>query len=100
MFTKGTLDYTPVLRTRYGADPVHVKEAAALLLHPPGREIEVPALRLGVEDRQQGGAVQPAARAHRRGLLVDRREAGEQLFHRLLAADLKAGLGKSAAAAD
>jgi acetolactate synthase-1/2/3 large subunit len=26
------LDYTPVLRTRYGADPVHVKEAAALLI--------------------------------------------------------------------
>src|SRR5712675_316992 len=25
------LNYTPVLRTRYGADPVHVKEAAALL---------------------------------------------------------------------
>ena len=26
------LNYTPVLRTRYGADPVHVKEAAALLM--------------------------------------------------------------------
>ena len=26
------LNYTPVLRTRYGADPVHVKEAAALLI--------------------------------------------------------------------
>src|ERR1700721_583329 len=25
------LNYTPVLRTRYGADPVHVKQAAALL---------------------------------------------------------------------
>src|SRR6202171_5780847 len=25
------LNYTPVLRTRYGADPVHVKEAAALV---------------------------------------------------------------------
>src|ERR1019366_5676355 len=25
-------NYTPVLRTRYGADPVHVKEAAALLI--------------------------------------------------------------------
>jgi acetolactate synthase-1/2/3 large subunit len=25
------LDYTPVLRTRYGADPVHIKEAAQLL---------------------------------------------------------------------
>ena len=27
------LDYTPVLRTRYGADPVHVKEAASLLVN-------------------------------------------------------------------
>ena len=27
------LDYTPVLRTRYAADPVHVKEAAALLVN-------------------------------------------------------------------
>ena len=27
------LNYTPVLRTRYGADPVHVKEAAALLIN-------------------------------------------------------------------
>jgi len=26
------LNYTPVLRTRYGADPVHVKQAAALLM--------------------------------------------------------------------
>jgi acetolactate synthase-1/2/3 large subunit len=26
------LNYTPVLRTRYGADPVHVKEAASLLM--------------------------------------------------------------------
>jgi acetolactate synthase-1/2/3 large subunit len=26
------LNYTPVLRTRYGADPVHIKEAAALLI--------------------------------------------------------------------
>ena len=26
------LDYTPVLRTRYGADPVHVRQAAALLI--------------------------------------------------------------------
>jgi thiamine pyrophosphate-dependent acetolactate synthase large subunit-like protein len=26
------LNYTPVLRTRYGADPVHVKEAATLLV--------------------------------------------------------------------
>src|SRR5258708_9967768 len=28
------LNYTPVLRTRYGADPVHLKEAAALLTGP------------------------------------------------------------------
>lgn len=27
------LNYTPVLRTRYGADPVHVREAAALLVN-------------------------------------------------------------------
>jgi thiamine pyrophosphate-dependent acetolactate synthase large subunit-like protein len=27
------LNYTPVLRTRYGADPVHVKEAASLLIN-------------------------------------------------------------------
>ena len=27
------LNYTPVLRTRYGADPVHVKQAAALLVN-------------------------------------------------------------------
>src|SRR5258708_8520251 len=26
------LNYTPVLRTRYGADPVHVREAAALFM--------------------------------------------------------------------
>ncbi|WP_456843439.1 thiamine pyrophosphate-requiring protein [Bradyrhizobium sp. USDA 4486] len=26
------LNYTPVLRTRYGADPAHIKEAAALLI--------------------------------------------------------------------
>src|SRR5260370_39556025 len=26
------LSYAPVLRTRYGADPVHVREAAALLI--------------------------------------------------------------------
>lgn len=26
------LDYSPVLRTRYGADPVHIKEAAALMI--------------------------------------------------------------------
>src|ERR1700751_517932 len=27
------LNYTPVLRTRYGADPVHIKDAAALLIN-------------------------------------------------------------------
>src|SRR6201997_1798878 len=27
------LNYTPVLRTRYGADPAHIKEAAALLVN-------------------------------------------------------------------
>ena len=27
------LNYTPVLRTRYGADPVHVKDAASLLIN-------------------------------------------------------------------
>ena len=31
------LNYTPVLRTRYGADPEHVKEAAALLAAQSGR---------------------------------------------------------------
>ena len=31
------LNYTPVLRTRYGADPVHVKEAAACWSTPSGR---------------------------------------------------------------
>jgi choline monooxygenase len=40
------------------------------------------------------------SRAYRAGRLSVRREAGEQLFHQLLAADLKAGLGKTAAAAD
>jgi choline monooxygenase len=40
------------------------------------------------------------SRAYGAGRLSARREAGEQLFHRLLAADLKQGLRKSAAAAD
>ncbi len=40
--------------------------AAALLLHPPGREVQVPAFRLGVEHGQQGRAVEAAARTHRR----------------------------------
>ncbi|MBH5396257.1 thiamine pyrophosphate-requiring protein [Bradyrhizobium sp. CNPSo 4010] len=30
---KEPLNYSPVLRTRYGADPAHVKEAAALLIN-------------------------------------------------------------------
>jgi choline monooxygenase len=52
---------------------------------------------LGIcEDVQRG----LKSRAYGAGRLSVRREAGEQLFHRLLAADLKAGLGASAASAD
>jgi choline monooxygenase len=40
------------------------------------------------------------SRAYGAGRLSVRREAGEHLFHRLLAADLKEGLGRGAAAAD
>ena len=40
------------------------------------------------------------SRAYRAGRLSVRREAGEHLFHRLLAADLKGGAGNEAAAAD
>ena len=40
------------------------------------------------------------SRAYQAGRLSVRREAGEQLFHRLLAADLKGGVGQIAAAAD
>ena len=40
------------------------------------------------------------SRAYRAGRLSVRREAGEHLFHRLLAADLKAGVGQAASAAD
>jgi choline monooxygenase len=40
------------------------------------------------------------SRAYGAGRLSVRREAGEHLFHRLLAADLKSGLGNKAAAAD
>jgi len=40
------------------------------------------------------------SRAYGAGRLSVRREAGEHLFHRLLAADLKAGLKSAAAAAD
>src|SRR6202451_1784571 len=52
---------------------------------------------LGIcEDVQRG----LKSRAYRAGRLSVRREAGEQLFHRLLAADLKGGLTRSVAAAD
>jgi choline monooxygenase len=40
------------------------------------------------------------SRAYRAGRLSVRREAGEQLFHRLLAADLRRGLALSSVAAD
>jgi choline monooxygenase len=52
---------------------------------------------LGIcEDVQRG----LKSRAYRAGRLSVRREAGEQLFHRLLAADLKNGSTPSTAAAD
>ena len=52
---------------------------------------------LGIcEDVQRG----LKSRAYGAGRLSVRREAGEQLFHRLLAADLRGGLGRTAAAAD
>jgi choline monooxygenase len=52
---------------------------------------------LGIcEDVQRG----LKSRAYGAGRLSVRREAGEQLFHRLLAADLKSGLGSAVAAAD
>ena len=52
---------------------------------------------LGIcEDVQRG----LKSRAYRAGRLSVRREAGEHLFHRLLAADLKAGSALSVAAAD
>src|SRR5258708_24153163 len=52
---------------------------------------------LGIcEDVQRG----LKSRAYRAGRLSVRREAGEQLFHRLLAADLKRGVDASSAAAD
>jgi choline monooxygenase len=52
---------------------------------------------LGIcEDVQRG----LKSRAYGAGRLSVRREAGEQLFHRLLAADLKKGLRYAAAAAD
>ncbi len=52
---------------------------------------------LGIcEDVQRG----LKSRAYRAGRLSVRREAGEQLFHRLLAGDLKRGVELSSAAAD
>jgi len=52
---------------------------------------------LGIcEDVQRG----LKSRAYRAGRLSVRREAGEQLFHRLLAADLKSGLTPTTLAAD
>jgi choline monooxygenase len=52
---------------------------------------------LGICEAVQRGL---KSRAYGAGRLSARREAGEHLFHRLLAADLKAGLGQTAAAAD
>jgi choline monooxygenase len=52
---------------------------------------------LGICEAVQRGL---KSRAYRAGRLSVRREAGEHLFHRLLAADLKAGLREAAAAAD
>jgi choline monooxygenase len=52
---------------------------------------------LGIcEDVQRG----LKSRAYRAGRLSVRREAGEQLFHQLLAADLKRGLARESVAAD
>jgi choline monooxygenase len=52
---------------------------------------------LGICEAVQRGL---RSRAYGAGRLSVRREAGEQLFHQLLAADLKRGLGAGAAAAD
>jgi choline monooxygenase len=52
---------------------------------------------LGICEAVQRGL---KSRAYGAGRLSFRREAGEHLFHRLLAADLKAGVGRSAVAAD
>jgi len=52
---------------------------------------------LGICEAVQRGL---KSRAYRAGRLSVRREAGEHLFHRLLAADLKGGAGHEAAAAD
>jgi choline monooxygenase len=62
------------------------------------------AVGAGVQEEDLGicEAVQRGlkSRAYGAGRLSVRREAGEHLFHRLLAADLKAGLGEPAAAVD
>ena len=52
---------------------------------------------LGICEAVQQGL---KSRAYQAGRLSVRREAGEHLFHRLLASDLKAGLGQAASAAD
>jgi choline monooxygenase len=52
---------------------------------------------LGICEAVQRGL---KSRAYGAGRLSVRREAGEHLFHRLLAADLKAGVGVATAAAD
>ncbi len=52
---------------------------------------------LGICEAVQRGL---KSRAYGAGRLSVRREAGEHLFHRLLAADLKSGAGRSAVAAD
>ena len=52
---------------------------------------------LGICEAVQRGL---KSRAYGAGRLSVRREAGEHLFHRLLAADLKSGLGTAAVAAD
>ncbi len=52
---------------------------------------------LGICEAVQRGL---KSRAYGAGRLSVRREAGEQLFHRLLAADLKSGVETTAAAAD
>ncbi|MGO9127789.1 MAG: aromatic ring-hydroxylating oxygenase subunit alpha [Terriglobales bacterium] len=52
---------------------------------------------LGICEAVQRGL---KSRAYGAGRLSVRREAGEHLFHRLLAGDLKAGVGREAAAAD
>jgi len=52
---------------------------------------------LGICEAVQRGL---KSRAYGAGRLSARREAGEQLFHRLLAADLRAGIAQAKVAAD